>query len=236
MTAPFVEPTRYALSMLARTLICLLLSAACTFAADWRKLFDGKTLEGWKPLGDGVWTIMADGTLVGQRHHKLPTFENNSLTLTNYRSWFFNQAWLYTKKDFTEFDLELEYWLPRGGNSGISIRDTSRAAHGISIPADFKRTPSKIGYEIQLNNNYPDDHRTGSIYTFVKAPDGVQRDDQWNRIRIESRASGIRVLLNDKVVAEHPGDPARAKTGPIGLQLHDQASLVMFRNIRIREQ
>ena len=32
-----------------------------------------------------------------------------------------------------------------------------------------------------------------------------------------------------------PGDPERSKTGPIGLQLHDQFSFVMFRNIRIRE-
>jgi hypothetical protein len=37
------------------------------------------------------------------------------------------------------------------------------------------------------------------------------------------------------VVAEYAGDPKRSKTGPIGLQLHDQFSIVMFRNIKIRE-
>jgi hypothetical protein len=37
------------------------------------------------------------------------------------------------------------------------------------------------------------------------------------------------------VVAEHAGDPQRSKTGPIGLQLHDQFSIVMFRNVRIAE-
>jgi hypothetical protein len=54
-------------------------------------------------------------------------------------------------------------------------------------------------------------------------------------MEISSRNQKITVRLNGQVVAEHPGDPQRPKTGPIGLQLHDQFSLVMFRNIRIRE-
>ena len=45
----------------------------------------------------------------------------------------------------------------------------------------------------------------------------------------------IRVRLNGQLVAEHPGDPKRPKTGPIGLQLHDQFNWIKFRNIRIRE-
>ena len=45
----------------------------------------------------------------------------------------------------------------------------------------------------------------------------------------------IRVRINGQVVAEGPGDPARSKIGPIGLQLHDQLTFAMFRNIRIRE-
>jgi hypothetical protein len=43
------------------------------------------------------------------------------------------------------------------------------------------------------------------------------------------------VTLNGRVVAESEGDPQRSKVGPIGLQLHDQFSIIMFRNIRIRE-
>jgi len=52
---------------------------------------------------------------------------------------------------------------------------------------------------------------------------------------IISRTGKITIRLNGRVVAEHPGDPQRSKTGPIGLQLHDQFSIVMFRNIRITE-
>ena len=52
---------------------------------------------------------------------------------------------------------------------------------------------------------------------------------------ILSRNDKITVKLNGRVVAEHPGDPKRSKVGPIGLQMHDQFSVIMFRNVRIRE-
>jgi hypothetical protein len=61
------------------------------------------------------------------------------------------------------------------------------------------------------------------------------KNDDWNALDISSRRDKITVRLNGKIVAEHAGDPARPKAGPIGLQLHDQFSVVMFRNIRIRE-
>jgi hypothetical protein len=52
---------------------------------------------------------------------------------------------------------------------------------------------------------------------------------------ILSRNDKITVKLNGRVVAEHPGDPKRSKVGPIGLQMHDQFSIIMFRNVKIRE-
>jgi 3-keto-disaccharide hydrolase len=121
------------------------------------------------------------------------------------------------------------------GNSGVSLRDPSRAKCGIPAPPDTKCTPSKVGYEIQINNQYPDPHPTGSIYGLVDAKVGAQKDNEWNALDIESRKDLIRVKVNGVVVAEHPGDPNRPKTGPIGLQLHDQFCVIQFRNIRIRE-
>jgi hypothetical protein len=70
----------------------------------------------------------------------------------------------------------------------------------------------------------------------MDAPKEAQHDDDWNTMDISSRNEKITISLNGHVVAEHAGDPQRAKTGPIGLQLHDQFAIVMFRNIRIREQ
>lgn len=203
-------------------------------AQPWRDLFNGKNLDGWQVRGDGVWYVLKEGVLVGQRKPSLRGIEW-PLEQKQYLAWLYTQAWLYTVEEFGEFDLHLEYWLPEGGNSGVSIRDTSRAEHAIATPADFKRTPSRIGYEIQINNGYPDPTPTGSIYALAKAKTGPQIDNQWNAMDIESRAGMIRVRLNGELVAEHPGEPSRPAAGPIGLQLHDQYSLAMFRNIRIRE-
>ncbi len=219
-------------------LVLVLVLAGCALAADEKPLFNGKNLDGWEVLGDGQWTVMRDGTLLGQRISELRKLlaPGGPMTFQQYQGWLNTQSWLYTKRgDFGEFDLHVEYWTKTGGNSGVSIRDTSRAKWAIATPPDFTKTPSKIGYEIQINNRYPDPHPSGSIYGFVDAPKDAQHDDDWNAMDISLRNDKITVRLNGRVVAEHAGDPKRSKTGPIGLQLHDQFSIIMFRNIRIRE-
>jgi len=186
-------------------------------------LFNRKNLDGWEVMGDGVWTVMKDGTLVGQRD-----LAKNAKTEPN-------QSWLYTKKEFGEFDLHLEWWTRLGGNSGVSLRDQTRAIHSFGAQADPKNTPSHIGYEIQISNGYKDQYPTGSLYLFEAAKTGFQIDNDWNSMDIESRNEIIRVKLNGHLIMQHPGDPKRSKVGPVGLQLHDMSSLVMFRNIRIKE-
>jgi hypothetical protein len=189
-------------------------------AAD---LFNNKNLDGWEVVGDGVWTVMKDGTLVGQRNPKV-----NAKTEPN-------QSWLYTKKEFGEFDLHFEWWTRLGGNSGISLRDQTRAIHSFGAQADPKLTPSHVGYEIQISNGYIDKYPTGSLYLFEAAKTGYQIENDWNSMDIESRNNIIRVKLNGHLIMENAGDPKRSKTGPIGIQLHDMTSLVMFRNITIKE-
>jgi hypothetical protein len=196
----------------------LLFALASSALAQWKPLFDGKTLDGWEVVGDGKWTVMSGGILLGDRAPK------GSL----------HQSWLYTKQEFGEYDLQLEFWTRLGGNSGVSIRDKTRGHFAVGTTHDPKRTPSHNGYEIQISNGYNDKYPTGSVYLFAEAKSGMQKSGDWNLLEISSRNNMISVRLNGTPVCEHPGDPARPKTGPIGLQLHDPASVVMFRNIRIR--
>jgi 3-keto-disaccharide hydrolase len=223
---------------LMRALFVFLLTGSLA-AADWQPLLNGRNLDGWEVIGDGQWTVMADGTLLGQRigdYRKMLAPGGPLPALQQFKGWIDTQSWLYTKReDFGEFDLHVEYWTKTTGNSGVSIRDTSRAKWGVITPPDYKRTPSKIGYEIQINNRFPDPHPSGSIYGFMDAPKDAQHDDDWNVMEISSRNQKIAITLNGRLVAEHAGDPQRPKVGPIGLQLHDQFSIVMFRNLRIRE-
>ena len=210
-----------------------------TLPADlgWRPLFNGKDLEGWERRGDCTWSVLPGGILFGTRAAGATIPRNQQ----EFRTWESTQAWLYTKAEFDQFDLHVEYWLPPHGNSGISIRDRSRA-HAAIGEADAARpdlasfpktTPAHVGYEIQILDD-DDTYPSGSIYGLVPAKKAVHRPGAWNSLDLESRPGLIRVRVNGQIVAEGPGDPARPKTGPLGLQLHDRFTTVMFRNLRVR--
>jgi hypothetical protein len=222
------------LSRSCALVLLLFVSTGCLSAGEWQNLVT-PSLEHWERVGDGVWEVV-EGAILGYR---IPEYKamlaRGPVDDKEFHRWLYNQSWLYTKKDYDEYDLHVEYWIKQPGNSGISIRDTSRARYCINYPEQNKTTPAHICYEIQLISKYRDPARTGSLYTFTKAPDGHQVDGEWNVMNVEVRRDIIRVRVNGAVVTEHAGDSKRPKVGPVGLQLHDQFSFVMFRNIRIRE-
>lgn len=217
------------------------MATAATLAAQgsWKPLFNGKNLDGWEVKGDGNWTVMEGGVLIGQAVSggKTP-FGPWPATLTEkaYLQWGQTQSWLYTVAEYGAYDLHLEYLSPAGGNSGVSIRDQTRGSYSFGPSPNFEKTPAHNGYEIQIMNGVKTKYPSGSIYLFAPAEFGREKVSAWNSLDIESRKDGIRVLLNGQEVARHAGDPARPTAGPIGLQLHDRFSVIQFRNIRIRER
>lgn len=66
---------------------------------DWRPIFDGVTLKGWKPIGNGKWTVQ-EGALKGQGP----------------------DGWLATEERYGDYDLLVEYRLAKRGDSGIFLR------------------------------------------------------------------------------------------------------------------
>ena len=202
----------------------------------WTALFNGKDLDGWEVRGDGKWNVIAGGILVGQRDMdpKQLAPGKKFTAERDYLQWLNHQAWLYTKASYSQYDLHVEFWTKEHGNSGISLHDPSRAEHAIAWPPDFSKTPAKIAYEIQINNNYPDPHPTGSIYGFMDAPKAALKANDWNVMEISVRADKISVKLNGAEVAQTVPDPKRGKEGPIGLQLHDQFSIIQFKNLWIK--
>jgi hypothetical protein len=194
----------------------------------------GKDLSQWELVGDGIWKLTPDGILLGHR----PVTDAGEAIVegSSFAAWKSSQAWLYTKKEFGEYDLHLDYFVGAPGNSGVSIRDPSRGQFAVTVPPDAERTPAHVAYEIQINAGGSDRWPTGSIYGLERAKTGVEKVDAWNSLNIESRKSGIRVSVNGIVVAEHASDPDRPLTGPIGLQLHDRGSVVMFRDIWLMER
>jgi hypothetical protein len=229
-----------------RAVLLIVFLSMPAFCQEWRDLFNGKSLDGWQVRGEGIWTVVDRGVLLGQRRHdkvSSPFSDPWPITEKQYHSWLNPQAWLYTvRNDFGEFDLHVEYFVPPQGNSGVSIRDISRGYYVIrganepaAPPTKLKGSPAHVGYEIQIIDGDSAKYPSGSVYLFAAGKTGLQKRADWNSLDIESRNDRIRVKLNGELAAESPGDPERSKVGPIGLQLHDQFSFIMFRNIRIRE-
>jgi hypothetical protein len=221
------------------TWVAALLIANGVCAQEWKPLFNGKNLDGWEVKGDGQWKPLADGSLIGLpvSGKKNPFGDSWPVTITEkqYTDWRQTQSWLYTAAEFGEYDLHLEYRTPAGGNSGVSIRDPTRGRYAIGPIPDYTKTPAHFGYEIQIINGVKTKFPSGSLYLFAPAVFGYEKEGDWNALEIESRKDVIRVKLNGHEVASHPGEPARPKTGPIGLQLHDRFNVIQFRDIRIRE-
>lgn len=187
--------------------------------SDWLELFDGRTLAGWTTTGQaGVWRV-EDGDIVcsGQ-----------------------GGSWLRTTRWFRDFELELEFRIPPGGNSGVGLRGSSVG------------DPAFTGFEIQILDSAgqaPSVNNCGAVYDAI-APRvmAVRPPGQWNRYEIRLVGDRLTVRLNGEVIHDNeplddrgyfrtPDRPMplrdRLPTGYIALQ--DHGNPVRFRHIRLRD-
>jgi hypothetical protein len=174
-------------------------------------LFNGRNLEGWKAqAGDQfrveAGRIISDGT------------KGRSMLYYVGRD---------GKASFSDFELRLQVFTHKGGNSGIYFRTRWQ-------PGGF---PDAYGYEAQIANTHRNPRKTGSLYTIADVKESPVKDDEWFDYHVVANGRGIAVKVNGTVVSEfeEPADPAKRK--PLGdliaLQGHDPAA-VEFRSIRIR--
>ncbi|MFD2203346.1 DUF6807 family protein [Shivajiella indica] len=196
---------------------------------NWKILFNGTDLSGWKALnGKHIWEVK-DGMIVGRTVPGQPN------------------GFLCTVQEFGDFVLELEVSVDTlMNNSGIQFRSLSYQdfkngrVHGYQMEVDPK--PQQWSGAI-----YEEGTDRGWIYPPEKmskaAKDAFKRDDpngyQWNRYRIEAVGPMMRTWINGVPVAHLIDD--RFPKGFIGLQLHannendPQGSFsIRFRNIRIQ--
>ncbi|TXT38274.1 MAG: hypothetical protein FD138_430, partial [Planctomycetota bacterium] len=77
------------------------LLSADEIADGWVQLFDGETLFGWKPNSDVNWSV-ADGCITADKGTK--------------------PGLLLTSVPFSDFELKCDFWMAKGGNSGVFLR------------------------------------------------------------------------------------------------------------------
>ena len=175
-----------------------------TVTDEWITLFDGSGTEGWAMTGPGAFTLVDDGTIVSEGGMGLFYYEDLM---------------------FKDFLLELE-WKSNSdsANSGVFVRFPDAPDPWYAV---------NTGYEIQIDDSQDPMHVTGSVYSFsapfklTSMPAG-----EWNKYQIKVTGQRYEIFLNGEKVNDFYGD--RSREGMIGLQNHDDNSIVAFRNIRVK--
>jgi Domain of Unknown Function (DUF1080) len=155
---------------------------------------------------------------------------------------------LVTTQSFGDFELELEWKIGKGGNSGIFYRGTREYDH------IYWSAPE---YQLLDDDNTPDGKSrltaAGAAYALYGAPAGVVLPyDHWNRTRLVVKGRHVEHWLNGRKVVEYELQSADWKTrvasskfaaypaygmatsGLIGLQ-GDHPGALAVRGIRVRE-
>lgn len=206
-------------------LLCtsLLLMMACAGSKQgkqgdgWVRIFDGKSLNGWKLTQESPSTFaVQDGAIVvnGPRAHLFydgPVGDHN----------------------FKNFEWKAQVMTMPGSNSGMFI-------HTAYQPSGW---PDK-GYEIQVNQTHTDWRKTGSVYSYQDVRDVFVKDGEWYTEHIIVQGKKVTVKVNDKVINEYT-EPAnlertggsankRLSSGTVALQGHDPKSKVLYKDIMVR--
>lgn len=198
----------------------------------------------------GPWTdLLAGGAQRSWRGYKQPTLPDG---------WTYEAATgilartgsggdIVTRAEYGDFELELDWRIAAGGNSGVFYRATE--AHG----AIYESAPEMqvLDDALHRDGQSPLTSAGANFGLYPAVPRAVRPAGEWNRAllfvqgnSVEHWLNGVRVvhytLGSDdwaaKVAASKFAQwPAygRAPKGRIGLQ--DHGDLVEFRNVRIRE-
>lgn len=126
---------------------------------------------------------------------------------------------LFSKEQFGDFALRLEFKLPPGGNSGLILRNKSNVEHQIEITADA-RGPVHNG-------------TSGSIFRrAIPTSNAARPAGEWNSLEVEVRGRVVSVVYNGAKVVDRATVDDLPFRGPVGLQDHGTA--LSFRGIQVK--
>jgi len=214
-------------SMTRRTFVSAVaatsLQANIANSPAWIDLFDGRTLNGWRP----------------SEHKSSWTVTNGMLTANGPRSHLFYVGSV-NKADFKNFELEVELTTQPDCNSGIYFHTTYQESG----------FPEK-GFEVQVNNTargdggYLERKKTGSLYGLRNMYKQLAQDQKPFGMAVTVRGKNVQIRLNGQLLVDYmeptpPVIPAGGEKyrfldrGTFALQCHNEGSKAAFKSVRVR--
>jgi hypothetical protein len=204
-------------------LLALAPAQAQTQTEEWKQLFDGKDLTGWKHVGPGSMTV-EDGLIRAHGGMGLLYWTGGKLGDCVIRV-------VFKMRDHND-------------NSGVFIR--------IPIEPREEWMPVHYGYEVQIDNEAAGEdeyHITGMLYSLTKPLARTGKPGpEWNTMEIALDGPRTIVVLNGVKVSDYTeGDPVperkfsfepqrgtRPNDGYIGLQNHSDKDVVFFKEVAVK--
>jgi len=189
--------------------------------ANWKNLFNGKNLDGWKVLNGTAEYSVEEGVIVG-------TSKIGS-----------KNTFLTTTKMYGDFILEYEVKMDVELNSGVQIRSNTNPEY---------RNGVVHGYQVECEDSSRkyaggiyDEQRRGWICPLKYNKPGREafKKGEWNKFRVEAIGNTIRTWVNGIPTANLVDD--MTASGFIGLQVHSlnkgkehlAGCQIRWKNIRI---
>lgn len=168
-------------------------------AAEWQKIFDGQTLDGWE--GNFDWFKVEQGSIVGGRLSG-PVPRNE---------------FLCTVDEYDDFELKLKFKLVgEKANGGVQFRSRRIPNHH-----------EMIGYQADLGDGYwgalYDESRRKKVLVGPNKDElnKVLKRDDWNDYRIRAEGRHIQLWINGYQTVDYTEpDESIEQKGLIGVQIH----------------
>lgn len=175
---------------------------------DWKPLFNGEDLSGWRTIGGGEWKV-EDGAIVGTATQETKEFGH-----------------LVADGEWSDFAIRVLYKADKG-NSGLYFRVEEEGNLGV---AGFQ---AEIDPEKDAGGLY---ESGGRAWVVQPKPEDVKKwykPGEWNEMTVIAIGDRVAVHVNGQKSAEIQNDPGR-KSGKIALQVHaDQDVKVSFQEVEI---
>lgn len=218
-----------------KKLLLVSLLAGRLFAQDggFKPIFNGKNFDGWWGLGTedpAKWMALSPEKLAEKKKKSLENIKKHWKVVNGEIVNDGKGLYLTTEKNYTDFELRLEYKHGKNADSGIYLR----AIPQVQIwDIDRDHPDAKMGSGGLWNNKKGTPGRDPLVV--ADSPVG-----EWNRMHIRMKGDKVTVTLNGKVVVDNATlqnyfnkTGPLPKSGPIQLQTH--GAEITWRNVEVKE-